>query len=100
MIERQRIFFLRLLEGSNLFQFFGQLSGAALQTLENHSEILTIIGDHSGHNRHAGHSVAMFGDKFWLSLALTLPVVFWPGEIQRWLDYHINFARIAMDPRH
>ncbi len=44
-------------------------------------------GAHSGHNLHAGHSVAMFRDKFWLSLALTLPVVFWSGEIQHWLGY-------------
>jgi len=27
------------------------------------------------HDRHAGHSVAMFRDKFWLSFALTIPVV-------------------------
>ena len=26
---------------------------------------------HAGHDRHAGHSVAMFRDKFWLSLTLT-----------------------------
>ncbi|HET7104890.1 MAG TPA: heavy metal translocating P-type ATPase [Terracidiphilus sp.] len=44
-------------------------------------------GKHSGHDRHAGHSVAMFRDKFWLSLTLTLPVVFWSGEVQHWLGY-------------
>jgi Cu2+-exporting ATPase len=27
------------------------------------------------HDHHAGHSVAMFRDKFWLSFALTIPVV-------------------------
>jgi len=26
------------------------------------------------HDRHAGHSVAMFRDKFWLTFALTIPV--------------------------
>ena len=31
---------------------------------------------HSSHNQHAGHSAMMFRDKFWLSLVLTLPVVF------------------------
>jgi len=31
---------------------------------------------HGSHDRHAGHSVAMFRDKFWLSFALTIPVVF------------------------
>jgi Cu2+-exporting ATPase len=39
------------------------------------------------HNLHAGHSVAMFRDKFWLSLALTIPVVFWSTDIQHWLGY-------------
>jgi P-type Cu2+ transporter len=39
------------------------------------------------HDRHAGHSVAMFRDKFWLSLALTIPVVIWSGDPQHWLGY-------------
>lgn len=42
---------------------------------------------HSGHDRHAGHSVAMFRDRFWLSLALTVPVVLWSSEVQHWLGY-------------
>jgi Cu2+-exporting ATPase len=29
----------------------------------------------------------MFRDKFWLSLALTLPVVAWSSEVQHWLGY-------------
>jgi Cu2+-exporting ATPase len=39
------------------------------------------------HNDHAGHSVAMFRDKFWLSFALTIPVVFWSTDVQHWLGY-------------
>jgi Cu2+-exporting ATPase len=27
----------------------------------------------AGHDQHAGHSVAMLRDKFWLTLALTIP---------------------------
>ena len=42
---------------------------------------------HGGHDRHAGHSVAMFRDKFWLSFALTIPVVFWSTDVQHWLGY-------------
>src|SRR6202165_536488 len=42
---------------------------------------------HGSHDRHAGHSVAMFRDKFWLSFVLTIPVVFWSTEVQRWLGY-------------
>lgn len=45
------------------------------------------MGAHAGQDRHAGHSVAMFRDKFWLSLALTIPVVVWSAEVQHWLGY-------------
>jgi len=44
-------------------------------------------GMHGSHDRHAGHSVAMFRDKFWLSFALTIPVVFWSPDVQHWLGY-------------
>lgn len=43
--------------------------------------------DRGSHDRHAGHSVAMFRDKFWLSFALTIPTVFWSPEVQHWLGY-------------
>src|SRR2546428_10839634 len=42
---------------------------------------------HASHDRHAGHSVAMFRDKFWLSFALTIPVIFWSTDVQHWLGY-------------
>src|SRR5438876_4130954 len=42
---------------------------------------------HAAHDRHVGHSVAMFRDKFWLSFALTIPVVFWSSDVQHWLGY-------------
>src|SRR3989475_2859434 len=42
---------------------------------------------HGSHDRHAGHSVAMFRDKFWLSFVLTMPVVFWSTDVQHWLGY-------------
>jgi len=41
------------------------------------------------HDQHAGHSVAMFRDKFWLSFALAIPVVFLSSDIQHWLGYTI-----------
>jgi Cu2+-exporting ATPase len=43
--------------------------------------------NHGSHDRHAEHSVAMFRDKFWLSFALTIPVVFWSTDVQHWLGY-------------
>jgi P-type Cu2+ transporter len=42
---------------------------------------------HAGHDEHAGHSVEMFRDKFWLSLALTIPTIVWSPMVQRWLGY-------------
>ena len=42
---------------------------------------------HGGHDPHAGHSVAMFRDKFWVSLILTIPVVFWSADVQHWFGY-------------
>ena len=47
----------------------------------------TRAADHASHDRHAGHSVAMFRDKFWLSLLLTLPVIVWSADPQMWLGY-------------
>jgi Cu2+-exporting ATPase len=47
----------------------------------------TMSESHASHDRHAGHSVAMFRDKFWLSFGLTIPVVFWSSDVQHWLGY-------------
>ena len=41
------------------------------------------------YDKHAGHSVAMFRDKFWLSLALTIPVVLLSPDIQTWFGYSV-----------
>ncbi len=43
----------------------------------------------AAHDKHAGHSVATFRDKFWLSLALTIPVVLLSHDIQEWVGYSI-----------
>ena len=40
-----------------------------------------------GHDKHAGHSVKMFRDKFWGSVALTVPTVVWSPMVQEWLRY-------------
>src|SRR5215208_6526679 len=47
----------------------------------------TAQGAHAGHDKHAGHSVAMFRDKFWLSLLLTVPTLVWGHMLQRALGY-------------
>lgn len=43
--------------------------------------------DEGVHDKHVGHSPAMFRDKFWLSLILTLPVVYWSTHIEELLRY-------------
>src|SRR5882757_5348668 len=62
----------------------------------SHSDHQAMADPHTGHkmsnmqeshDRHAGHSVAMFRDTFWLSFALTIPVVFWSTDVQHWLGY-------------
>jgi len=35
------------------------------------------------HDKHAGHSVAMFRDRFWITLALTIPTVVWGHMLER-----------------
>lgn len=44
-------------------------------------------GEHAEHDKHAGHSVAMFRDKFWVSLLLTIPVLAYSMHIQEWLRF-------------
>jgi Cu2+-exporting ATPase len=43
--------------------------------------------DHGGHDKHAGHSVAMFRDKFWISLLLTTPTLIWGHMLPKALGY-------------
>jgi Cu2+-exporting ATPase len=42
---------------------------------------------HQEHDKHAGHSVSMFKDRFWLSLLLTIPVLAYSEMIQHWLKF-------------
>jgi Cu2+-exporting ATPase len=44
--------------------------------------------DHAAHDKHAGHSVAMFRDKFWWSVVLTIPTLIWSPMVQQWLGFH------------
>ena len=43
--------------------------------------------DDAGHDKHAGHSVAMFRDKFWISLLLTAPTLGWGHMLPSALGY-------------
>ncbi len=43
--------------------------------------------EHSAHDRHAGHNVAQFRDKFWIALLLTIPTLIWGHMLQRGFGY-------------
>ena len=44
---------------------------------------------HGAHDQHAGHSVEMFRDRFWLSVLLTIPVLVWSEMVQDWLGFSL-----------
>lgn len=44
--------------------------------------------DHS-HDKHAGHSPNMFRSKFWLSFALTIPVLLYSHTVMNWLNFQM-----------
>lgn len=55
----------------------------------NHDENSKLNHSENGqsHDKHTGHSVAMFKDKFWVSLVLTIPVLIYSKMIQDWLNF-------------
>ena len=52
---------------------------------EHHAEPAQGHDAHDGHDKHAGHSPEMFRQRFWLTLALTIPVVLLTLFLQRWI---------------
>src|SRR5574338_1543465 len=44
------------------------------------------------HNKHAGHHTEDFLKRFWICLAVTLPVLLLSEMIQHWLGFHIDFT--------
>ena len=45
---------------------------------------------HGGHDKHAGHDPEVFRRRFWLTLIVSVPVVFTSGMIMGWFGYHLN----------
>ena len=41
----------------------------------------------ASHDKHAGHSVEMFRQKFWGTLLLSIPTIIWAPMIQHWFGY-------------
>ncbi|MBO3737693.1 heavy metal translocating P-type ATPase [Actinoplanes flavus] len=50
---------------------------------------------HEGHDKHAGHDPEVFRRKFWLSLALTIPIVVTSHMIMDWFGYSLDFPGMA-----
>ena len=47
-------------------------------------------GGHAGHDKHAGHDPEMFRRRFWLTLALTIPLVVTSHMVMDWFDYSVD----------
>ncbi len=47
-------------------------------------------GDHKGHDKHAGHDPEVFRRRFWLTLALTIPLVATSHLVMGWLGYSVD----------
>ena len=47
-------------------------------------------GGHGGHGAHAGHDPEAFRRRFWLSLALTIPVVLSSEMVMGWFGYELS----------
>ncbi|HEX5598582.1 MAG TPA: heavy metal translocating P-type ATPase [Micromonosporaceae bacterium] len=60
--------------------------------MQNHSG----HGPHHTHDKHAGHDPAAFRRKFWLSLTLTIPVVFTSRLVMDALGYSLTFPGISL----
>ncbi|MFD2767127.1 heavy metal translocating P-type ATPase [Micromonospora eburnea] len=52
-------------------------------------------GHGHGHDKHAGHDPEQFRRKFWLSLALTLPIVATSHMVMDWFGYSLDFPGMA-----
>jgi Cu2+-exporting ATPase len=48
-------------------------------------------GGHGGHDKHAGHDPEMFRRRFWVCLALTVPVVLASHMVMDWFGYSLEF---------
>jgi Cu2+-exporting ATPase len=52
-------------------------------------------GGHTGHDKPAGHDPEMFRRTFWLSLALTVPIVATSHMVMDWFGYTLDFPGMS-----
>ena len=49
--------------------------------------------NHGGHDKHAGHDPGMFQRRFWICLALSIPVLLFSDMVQEWFNFSMpSFA--------
>ncbi|PMR62006.1 heavy metal translocating P-type ATPase [Verrucosispora sp. ts21] len=53
-------------------------------------------GQHGGHDKHGGHDPEAFRRTFWLSLALTVPIVVTSHMVMDWFGYELDFPGIDL----
>ena len=62
-----------------------------VQTAAHHHEHhVSGHGDHTAHDKHAGHDPEAFRRRFWLTLLLTIPVVISSEMVMEWFGYELD----------
>ncbi|HEU5126513.1 MAG TPA: heavy metal translocating P-type ATPase [Glycomyces sp.] len=51
---------------------------------------------HGGHDKHAGHDPEAFRRKFWLSLAMTIPLIATSRMVMDWFGYTLDFPGVEL----
>jgi Cu2+-exporting ATPase len=71
--------------------------GPTTSSHEGHHAHDAAGADHSvgGHDKHAGHSVEMFRQKFWGTLLLSIPTIVWAPMMQHWFGYEAPGGPVA-----
>src|SRR5215213_9783970 len=58
----------------------------------HHAPAKEIANDHAMHDKHAGHHTLDFLKRFWICLAVTIPVLLLSHMIQQWFGFKIKFT--------
>ncbi len=66
--------------------------------LEKTKQAVNHAYSHNHHDKHAGHNPNMFKQKFWLSLALTVPTLIFSPSVQGWFELNFAFTGIEYIP--
>lgn len=59
--------------------------------IQNHQQTVGSTQHDHQHNQHAGHDTHDFLKRFWICLAVTVPILFLSEMIQHWFGYRVEF---------